>query len=364
VHKTQEIYSHTGLRGFAAASVCAAHYIQFHELNYLYGMPLSVFLWQDYAVDLFFILSGFIMSWVYVKCTEKIDWSDYFASRIARITPLYYLTILCLSIVPILSVILHGLKFVGNDFPIKLLANATMISGLINGWHESKTSQINTPAWSVCVEMFLYISVFPILFAINKKIQSKFKISTLIITSVMLTVGITQLYLNPNLFYYKLSGHIVDFSFSFRGVLGFSLGFITCEVFFILRHKTKIRPFINYIIFASFFFMILSRFGLFNECYIIFAFPIIVILSAFDIGVSYKVLNSNIFQWLGTRSYSLYLWHMIVLGLLGKSLFHLKALSHNLLTVIISLLIVLIVSEISFKYFEGPSRRYIKNILS
>ena len=86
----QVIYSHTGLRGLAALYVVVFHTLltdKFPEKNaFHYFFSFGV-----YSVDLFFILSGFILNWVYGGKRAQINWPSYLWARAARILPLYYL---------------------------------------------------------------------------------------------------------------------------------------------------------------------------------------------------------------------------------------------------------------------------------
>ena len=61
------IESHSALRGIAALTVLMDHLRAFHFLPQqgVIGRLLQVFAWNDLAVFLFFILSGFVMGHVY-----------------------------------------------------------------------------------------------------------------------------------------------------------------------------------------------------------------------------------------------------------------------------------------------------------
>lgn len=90
-----EIRALTGLRGIAAIFV-----VVFHEAGNFAGTgPAATFLRHGYnAVDLFFVLSGFVMALTYgAKFKEGCAHREYFSflgRRIARIYPLYALATL------------------------------------------------------------------------------------------------------------------------------------------------------------------------------------------------------------------------------------------------------------------------------
>jgi peptidoglycan/LPS O-acetylase OafA/YrhL len=86
-HPRLELRALTGLRGVAATVVALTH---FHPT-----LPYDLqefFFWHDAAVDLFFCLSGFTLSYVYSG--TNFQFSRYLTARIARIYPLYLVTLI------------------------------------------------------------------------------------------------------------------------------------------------------------------------------------------------------------------------------------------------------------------------------
>src|ERR1700744_1742021 len=102
------IYSHTALRGIAAVYVVMNHLLidekGFHQENIFF----KCFKWGPYSVDLFYILSGFVLNWFYLENSNQVKWSSYFKARLARIAPLYYLTTLVIFPVLLYSWIRYG----------------------------------------------------------------------------------------------------------------------------------------------------------------------------------------------------------------------------------------------------------------
>ena len=79
----QKIYSLQCLRAFAAIWVLLTHVLQQCEVR-----PNGVFWAGQWGVDIFFLLSGFI---IYLTTREKSSWVDFSIKRIFRIHPAYLL---------------------------------------------------------------------------------------------------------------------------------------------------------------------------------------------------------------------------------------------------------------------------------
>ena len=88
-----EIRSHTGLRGVAALCVVGYH----QQFMAGYKLPFEALFHRAYLmVDLFFVLSGFVLSYVY---SQKIDVRSFYRARFARIYPLHVFALLTLTVV-------------------------------------------------------------------------------------------------------------------------------------------------------------------------------------------------------------------------------------------------------------------------
>lgn len=360
ISKLKNIYSHTGLRGLAAMCVFIAHiYFWNDELWSLNRNHFEFFFCHDYAVDLFFILSGFILNWVYVNESDPIQWKSYLQARIARIMPLYYLTTLIFLLIPFSY--LH--KYIDPDlwknYVSVVTVNLLMLSGVLDGWRAT----LNGVAWSISVEFFCYLTVFPALYLFWKRVCNvKLIIILLILISCILTRFIIIIYrLDP----LQIFGIKWDYSWVTRGICGFSIGFFLCCI----AKKSKWIPnarLCNFILSFSLVIFILSRTGFLPPHLILYLLPLVVYFTSFDLGFLSEVLKVSGFQWLGDRSYSIYLWHFpcskifsLITSLAAKNI-SLKI--NNIWIVECSLLIllVLLVSDLSYRFFEVPCRNYIR----
>lgn len=348
------IFSHTALRGIAAIFVVIAH---LDLLDWFVGagfITTFAFRWHAQCVDLFFILSGFILNHVYSN-SDKISWKKFYKARIGRIFPLYYLTLFFMIALDVVWSQFFGRETGRLDF-LYILQNLFMLSGWMGLDIEGPLggTAYNSPAWSVSVEVFLYFAIFPLLFLTQRKVKGLFTHLALI-GSFAFGVSCVYLFDLPDRYY-----------FITRGICGFTAGFYIRSL---MRHYSFPRPFVRFI----------GIFGLLLTAVAIPAyiprgtlplwFALIVFATAYDSGPFCKTLKNGLFQYLGDRSYSIYLWHLPLLELIrlfflgndiAASFDHSFALKVSMFgTFGIALFIV---SELSYRYFECPMRNLIRKL--
>jgi peptidoglycan/LPS O-acetylase OafA/YrhL len=133
------------LRGLAAACVVLSHYSS-HCVRYLGGGPFRVHLdtiYGFYAVNLFFMISGFV---IYFTLERSATWKDFAFSRATRLYPTYWSALT-------LMVLLETLVF-GKPFWIRgYVANMTMLQEFAG------FSNLDVVFWSLTVEMAFYATM-------------------------------------------------------------------------------------------------------------------------------------------------------------------------------------------------------------
>lgn len=112
------------------------------------------------GVDLFFVLSGFIMSYTYLASFEATGlraFPGFLGKRVARVVPLNVAVLLTLMVLAAVSVSLldRNIFFTSSNLPFDLLANLLMLQGLGIG------TNLNGPSWSISTEFAAYL-LFPI----------------------------------------------------------------------------------------------------------------------------------------------------------------------------------------------------------
>ena len=173
----RQIGALTSLRGIAATVVVILHFA--YSTLPAAGVILSQhtrFFRDGYLfVDLFFILSGFIMTHVYLDNflmgVNKSNYWTFLRARFARIYPLHLFTLGVLVGLELLKLFLPNFQAFTGKFSIgALVANVLMLQAFDFNcppllWCKSTW---NEPAWSISVEFLIYC-IFPfLLFALLK----------------------------------------------------------------------------------------------------------------------------------------------------------------------------------------------------
>lgn len=182
VPRAEQFPSHTyktldGIRGVAAVSVFGWHFAE------LFGAkPASGFL----AVDLFFCLSGYVLSYAYGRRLEQeqITLRRFMTVRLIRLYPLYILGLLCMILSVMVAVTFH----LPTNWNVGQIAIATTFSMFFlptPPLHSDAVFPLNNPAWSLFFE--LLVNLCYAIFA--PKLNVRALIVVVVISGIALTVG-------------------------------------------------------------------------------------------------------------------------------------------------------------------------------
>ncbi len=157
-----EILPLTGIRGIAALWVVFCHYYEEWEK----GIPLLAAFYPVVGcgflgVDLFFLLSGFILGYVYEA--GQTGWTlrrhgIFLRARLARIYPNHLVTLLILVLI-VLGAGISGHSLKASHYPWENLPAQFF---LVQAWPWTHGPYWNYPAWSVSAEWFAYLIIFPL----------------------------------------------------------------------------------------------------------------------------------------------------------------------------------------------------------
>ena len=157
---SRELHALTGLRFFAAFSVVIYHF----TAPLVEGWPkpaVNLAAGGCVAVSLFFLLSGFVLSYSYLGREGKLRGSrrSFWVARVARIYPAYLLGFLLAAPTNFLwTVKVNAAKAAA----VKLAVGGSLVLAMLQAWTPWTAWYWNFPAWSISVEAFFYLS-FPFL---------------------------------------------------------------------------------------------------------------------------------------------------------------------------------------------------------
>jgi len=153
----------TGIRAIAALFVVLLHYSDsVSKLFPIFGAFRFVYIAGGMGVDLFFILSGFILSHNYLHQFHRVSLHDYrrfLEARLARVYPVHFATLLFLSVIVVIAA-LAGKPMNGTHYGISRWLENLMLLQSWPGFGDSLSW--NYPACSVSSEWFAYL-LFPLL---------------------------------------------------------------------------------------------------------------------------------------------------------------------------------------------------------
>jgi len=157
----------TSLRFFAAAAIV------FFHLATPFGYTSDAVRWST-AVTLFFVLSGFILTYVHSDLKNRGDIFRFYTARVARIWPLHILTLL---------VALH-LPYTDRNILVFFLNFL-----LVQSWSPDLlvAMSFNGVAWSISNEIFFYL-LFPLVI-ISRRHFTLWYIGAIALVAAVITAG-------------------------------------------------------------------------------------------------------------------------------------------------------------------------------
>jgi len=214
----------TSVRGLAAWWVVLYHFKDYLPMSF--GATVQVVISRgSLAVDLFFVLSGFVITLNYSPLFIAPSWPAlrrFALARVGRLYPLHLLMSLCF----VLNVI--GICFfsrsadLGTRYP---LSGFLMSLALVQNWGFTSELTWNIPAWSISTEWAAY-GVFPLMaFLIQRHLR---RVWAIMLAIVMLLIALAG-------FFYLSGVHSIDQAIPRLGLIRclsqFLLGMLLCRLY-------------------------------------------------------------------------------------------------------------------------------------
>lgn len=307
VQTTERFQALDGWRGVAALAVALHH---FPALSSVYELDSVRNAWL--FVDLFFLLSGFVIAANYRdRFAQGYSFFSFMWLRLGRLYPLHLAMLLCFLATELaLSSGLLGLSagggapFTGSMAPDGLVTSALLIQGM--GAHDQLVW--NGVAWSISTEFWMYALFAAVALGFARRLN--------LAMGVLIAAAIGLLALEHVI--PEQVGRFVDFA---RCVYGFALGVLAHAAYRRLtarRSRSERAGAPRGVAIAT---ALEAAASLLAILFVIYgvgagahlwapiAFAPLLLIFAFDAGWISRVLQSRPFAFLGLVSYSIYLTH-------------------------------------------------------
>lgn len=318
-----------------------------------YEINTTYFLYSNFAVQIFFVFSGFYISLILNNNSYK-SYKNFILSRYLRLFPIYFLCLLITFIFNNGNTIYHT-NFVKDNIDIFssifliftnitiLFQDLVMFLGIINNSMQFVTDYNNSfprplyyylylpQGWSLGLELSFYFLAPFILSKINLK-----KIIIIILLSISLRIMLIQNNLTIDPWSYRfLPTELIFFLFG-----SISYIFYKKKIFF-----NKFTS-IFFILLISLTIIIFQKVNIWTYGYIILYFMII-----FSIPSIFNLMKNNKFdRFLGELSYPIYCFQFIGIGFCIKIL-NMKG-RHDLFTGVTIFFIILTLSVFSYLFLQ------------
>lgn len=166
------------LRAFAAANVVLFHVVGYTNIDHKYTTSFFKFLtgWGQNGVDMFFVISGFIM--IYIQNLKARSPIAFILERIRRIVPIYWL----FNFIMLALVLIFPSSFNTIKFNISwILTSLFFVSG-----YAGFKNPFLLPGWTLEIEMLFYFLFFGSLFNKKPHIQLSVMLILIVISAIML----------------------------------------------------------------------------------------------------------------------------------------------------------------------------------
>lgn len=354
-----------GLRGLAISMVLLYHYIQLSwvtrpgsfagKLQHAMGLGWT-------GVDLFFVLSGFLIGGILLDARSATNYFEvFYTRRFFRIVPLYAIVVLGFpSLISVLTATTHGdfTWFGRNTLPwYSYWAFAQ------NFWM-AHTEQFGTltlaVTWSLAVEEQFYLTLpFVVRWLDNQQLMKFVRMG--IYTAPLLRIGLALVYPHNWVAPFVLMPCRADALL--LGVLAaMLLRDISWRERFQRNHSFSILiPVLSLGMIALAIWAFTSYHPIMQSLGYTWVALFYTNILAYSLirpsSVLRRVLRAKWLGWLGGRAYGVYLLHELILGVLFGLIWHCEPTitgGYTLLTTLAALALTLVIADFSWRYFEYP----------
>ena len=336
----------TSLRLLFALMVFASHC---NIISDTFDTPL---LTEGYVgVSFFFVLSGFIIAYSYDKrfASGTISKSSFWVARVARIYPLHIVMLMVAALLGTYSLSNGWGAWLAHFVPNLVLCQAYIPSA-------DYYFAFNSPSWSLCCEQFFYL-LFPLLVPLLHRPRSLRRLFALSAIVVVIGMYLTPeasardiWYVNPlarfpdfllGMWVYQIASREQSTPLSRSQATWSECGAVALFVLFytLSVHVPQVYRY---------------------SCYYWLPIAWVIYIFSLQRGRLSQLLSCPPLVWGGEISFGFYLIHQLLLRLYIEAERYLHLSLSPYIAVGALLLLTLLLSALSYRYFEQPANRLVK----
>lgn len=293
------------------------------------------------GVDIFFVISGYVVSYSIINSNKKVDIKRFYTSRIKRILPAYFFMLVIVTITASILFIPEDNLFYKDSLVSATFFYSNQYFANFGDYFAPLTDELPLlHTWSLSIEMQFYL-LLPIFLLITPKkyLGVFFSILLILITTTNI------LFLSNEKQYFSLLVRIPEFIF------GIVLAFYHPKIS--LSKTTNNALSVAGLLILSLTFLLMSPIDYPGIKFIIPSIGISLLIIT-NGSIINNTLSLSPFIFIGNLSYSLYLWHWPILAF-----FRYYTESYNLDTflIIFYIIVSILLSLISYYLIENPLRK-------
>lgn len=350
------IKSLEGIRGVAALLVALYHlkigsdYFSLIRNGYLF-------------VDLFFVISGFVICSAYSSSMQTMDdFRTFILKRIGRLFPLlafstfiFVLGTNAIVFAKKLAVASGNASVLNNPGALEyMIPSAAEILSTLTFTHSLGIFDhliLNTPTWSISVEFYTYVlfaAVYLVAFGINRIVILTLLAVAGLIISTWASVSIHNCIVEKGCL-----SLTYDFGFA-RCVHSFCLGALAYYSSRLIKlNATAVQL---TVLFAFYMLLTLVDYVAISAFLFPTVFAVLVFSLASDTGPVADAMKPRLFQVLGQRSYSIYLMHMPLLLIFENLTKRANGVLSNTVILVSYVVVLYVISGWTYRLIENPLR--------
>ena len=323
------------MRYFFAVSLIIVHFCTLADVDQFWIITGPI------RVKAFFIISGFLVFYSYIK---REDLKDYIEKRIRRILPPYFLVVISCVLLGFFITSLSKQDYVTSKETYKyLISNFSFLNFIqptLPGVFESNPMPaVNGSLWTMKVEVMFYVSV-PIIFFLLKKYNKLSIMITIFLFAIFYDYCFTMLYEQTNNSIYLL----------IRKQIGSQLVYFYSGTFILLYFNYFIK-YLKYLFPIA----IILYFG--QDLNFIFSCLEPLSFATILIGLAYNLKYLNFLRKYDNISYGMYLYHFPII----QVIIYYKIPQYNIyLAFFIAFMLTIVIFALSWRFIEKPiiEKRY------